>query len=357
MSKLYNVLGLMSGTSLDGLDIAYLETDGEGRVEPGPGLTFPYSADFQTRLRSILGGKGKVEEVENELTRLHLKAIQEFMAQFQLPPIDLIGIHGHTILHDPKNRKTWQITKGQILADELKIPVIADMRQADVQAGGQGAPLVPLYHQARAKNLPKPLAIVNIGGVANITYITEKDLWAFDTGTGVALLNDWIHRHTGKGFDESGAIAAGGKIDQEKIKSWLQDSYFKLPPPKSLDRDHFKAKLRVDDLSLEDGAATLAAFTAQTIALSKIHLPQAPKAWFIAGGGRLHSFIMKMLAEYMQMEVKPVEALGWSGDFLEAEAFGYLAVRSVKALPLSLPTTTGVKQPITGGVLFKPASL
>jgi anhydro-N-acetylmuramic acid kinase len=342
----------MSGTSLDGIDVAMVKTDGKERVLPGPSLTIPYPAAFRERLRSVLGGAGPVAEVEDELTRLHAEAVGEFLRRYPATTVDIIGFHGHTILHRPAERRTWQLGDGELLARLVGLDVVADFRSADVAAGGEGAPLAPLFHAALATALPKPLAVLNIGGVANVTWIGETDaILAFDTGPGNALIDDWVRRNTGAPADINGALAGAGHASAAHLARFLSSSFFERPPPKSLDRNDFRAFIP-DDLSVADGAATLTEMTAAAIAAALRHLPRQACQWLVCGGGRHNPALMEALGRRLGGSVRPVEAVGWNGDALEAEAFGYLAVRSILGLPLSLPSTTGVTRPTSGGRLF-----
>ena len=265
--------------------------------------------------------------------------------------VSLIGFHGQTILHRPEQRWTWQIGDGALLARLTGIPVVNDFRSADVRAGGQGAPLVPLYHAAlvrESKSLTPPIAMINIGGVANVTYVGRDEILAFDTGPGNAPIDDWAHRHTGKPVDEDGALARRGKVDDRVLTDMLDRDFFLRVPPKSLDRMDFNTDA-VEHLSPEDGAATLSAFTAASIARAREHFPEPATTWIVMGGGRLNPKLMEELRARVNAPVLSAEDAGWRGDFIEAEAFAYLAARSRKGLPLSLPTTTGVGQPISGG--------
>jgi anhydro-N-acetylmuramic acid kinase len=342
----------MSGTSLDGIDVAMIETDGRDRVVPGPSLTVPYSPRFRERLRSVLGGIGYVAKVEEELTRLHAEAAERFLHEHPTNEIDVVGFHGHTILHRPAERRTWQIGDGALLSRSLGIDVVADFRSADVAAGGEGAPLAPLFHAALAAAMPKPLAILNIGGVANVTWIGEEaEILAFDTGPGNALIDDWVRRHTGAAADFDGALARVGRVSTTHVERFLGRPFFERPPPKSLDRDDFRDVMPTE-LSLEDGAATLTEMTAAAVASATPHFPAPAGQWLVTGGGRHNPALMEALRRRLNVAVRPVEAVGWNGDALEAQAFAYLAVRSIEGLPLSLPSTTGVPQPTCGGRLF-----
>lgn len=342
----------MSGTSLDGIDVAMVETDGRDRVIAGPALTISYPPEFRDRLRSVLGGVGPVGEVECGLTRLHAEAVEQFLGRHPKAAVDVVGLHGHTILHRPAERRTWQIGDGALLAGWLGLDVVADFRSADVTAGGEGAPLAPLFHAALAADLPKPIAVLNIGGVANATWIgDEAEILAFDTGPGNALIDDWVRRHTGKNADVDGAIARSGDISRAHVEQLLAAPYFRRAPPKSLDRDDFRDVLPFE-LSLPDGAATLTEMTAATAAAATRHFPVPVRQWLITGGGRHNPALMEALRRRLEAPVRPVEAIGWDGDALEAQAFAYLAVRSMAGLPLSLPSTTGVPRPTRGGRLY-----
>lgn len=364
---MYTALGLMSGTSMDGIDAALVRTDGFDRVEGGAWLTLPYEPAFRQRLRSCLGGQGPVAEVERDLTDLHAAVVARLLDRAGVPAaaVDLLGFHGHTILHAPDARRTWQIGDGGRLAALTGIAVACDFRSADVAAGGQGAPLVPLFHAALSAGLPRPLAILNIGGVANVTWLGRggggegggegegEAVLAFDTGPGNALIDDWVLRHTGRAYDGGGALAASGRVDTAILDHLMSHPWFAAPPPKSLDRDAWNPAC-VDGLPAADGAATLAAFTAGAVERAAGHLPEAPLRWLVAGGGRHNAVLMAMLRRRLGVPVDPVEAVGWQGDALEAQAFGYLAVRTRLGLPLSLPGTTGVPRPMPGGRLFHP---
>ena len=351
--RLWRAIGLMSGTSLDGIDVALVETDGGERVFPGPALTVPYREAFRKRLRSVLGGVGPVAEVEDELTRLHAAAVGEFLRHHPATAADVVGFHGHTILHYPAERRTWQLGDGTLLARLLGLDVIADFRSADVAAGGEGAPLAPLFHAALAAALPKPLAVLNIGGVANVTWIgAPSEILAFDTGAGNALIDDWMRQHTAGAADIDGALARAGHASAPHIERFLASPFFERPPPKSLDRDDFRDFVP-EGLSLEDGAATLTEMTAAGVAAAARHFPAPASEWLVCGGGRHNPALMEALNRRLQAPVHPVEAVGWDGDALEAQAFAYLAVRSILGLPLSLPSTTGVTRPTSGGRRFR----
>ena len=347
-------IGLMSGTSMDGVDAAMIKTDGIHILEHGPALSKSYSPEFRNRFRQYLGKREASDRIVEEFTRLNADAVNALLADttFDKQDISVVGFHGQTLFHDPQNGVTVQIGDGALLSTLTGIDVVCDFRTSDVASGGEGAPLAPLYHQALARDLAGPIAILNLGGVGNVTYVNKDNILAFDTGPASAMLDDWVNRKAALPFDEDGKLAAAGSIDQSALKSLLDNPYFAKTPPKSLDRDDFSAK-PVEELSLEDGAATLTAFTVATVALALDHMPQKPIRWLVTGGGRKNKTFMASIAKAVNAPVDPVEAVGWRGDELEAEAFAYLAVRSLNGLSLSVPTTTGVKIPMTGGQLYR----
>lgn len=351
-NKVYTAIGLMSGTSLDGIDVALVRTDGMDYTQLIDFETFPYDEATKTAIRGVFGRRHADEQTaaaEKLLTEAHIKAVKAFgyMA-------DIVGFHGQTILHDPSQKFTWQIGDSALLAQETAMDVIGDFRQADIKAGGQGAPLLPICHRAFAIGIEKPIAVLNLGGVGNITWLGEdhNDILAFDTGPGNALIDDLVKAKSGQDFDRDGWLARTGKVNQGMLDEWLGHEYFKKNVPKSLDRDEWDVK-SVYDLELKDGVATLSEFTVQSVLKSLDHLPGTPRALCVAGGGRHNSFIMERLRKELDYDVHPVEALGWNGDMLEAQGFAYMAVRSLLGLAITLPTTTGVPEPMTGGALYK----
>ncbi len=361
-------IGLMSGTSLDGVDVALIETDGERIGAFGPTGYRAYSDSERDLLRRGLADAvsltnrdarlGVLADAEQLVTRAHAEAVENFLRTNAISraDIDVVGFHGQTVLHRPEQKLTVQIGDGPALSKALGLPVVFDLRAADVAAGGQGAPLVPVYHRALVKSLHKdgPTVVVNIGGVANITYIDGDTLIACDTGPGNALLDDFMLRRTAVAVDRDGQTAAKGRADQDWITQALSRPFFNAPPPKSLDRNDFAA-LTIDGMSTEDGAATLTAFTAASIAKIVSMLPQVPASWIVVGGGASNPTLTRMLGERLTPAVVARGSdLGWSGDAIEAQAFAYMAVRSLKRLPLTFPGTTGVPAPLTGGVLAKP---
>ena len=389
MAKPLRALGLMSGTSLDGIDVAMLTTDGTDSVERGPSATYPYPPEFRAQLIVALADAkavaarhdrpGCLADVERELTELHADAVRKFLHINGIDPasIDVIGFHGQTVVHRPARmvqrtisppralldvprisaetvefQLTVQLGDGPLLAMLTNIDVVYDLRAADAEAGGQGAPLVPVYHQALAARVPeRPAAFLNLGGVGNVTWIGDgQALIAFDTGPGNALIDDWVHQHTGRSHDTDGVLALSGQVNEAALAELLRHNYFGELPPKSLDRNTFSLD-PVSRLSLEDGAATLVAFTAATVSLAVPLFPQPPASWIVCGGGRRNTALMLALAGRLAAAVAPAEVLNLDGDSLEAEAWAFLAVRSLRHLPITFPMTTGVSAPMTGGVL------
>ena len=355
-------LGLMSGTSLDGIDVAAIQTDGLSDITYGPTLTIPYSEELQASIRSILGAtkpSPKIMEIERHITECHGEAISLFLKTHDLSKesIDCVGFHGQTILHQSPKKfpqgRTWQIGDGQCLADLTGLKIIGKLRDNDVAHGGEGAPLVPIFHQALCKDLPHPVIVINIGGIANVTWINEDEILAFDTGPGNALINDWVHHHISAPYDQDGALASLGSVDKALVKKWCEHPYFSITPPKSLDR--LDLTFSPDLLSLEDGSATLSALTIESIYKASTFFPAPPKSIILAGGGRHNPVLLEGLKKkWISTPFHTADDMGWSSDFLEAQAFAYLAIRSQKSLPITFPETTGAPYPLTGGVCYDP---
>jgi anhydro-N-acetylmuramic acid kinase len=369
-------IGLMSGTSMDGIDLAILRTDGVNEITFGPSMAVAYEAAFRRRIEASLetaksivrreDRPGDLAELEREITLRHAAAVGEFIrtlpAAWQNP--DLIGFHGQTVLHRPHLGVTVQLGDGALLARETGVPVVYDMRANDMTHGGQGAPLVPAYHAALARSLPEPYAgmkptvFVNVGGISNITYVPDKgDPVAFDTGPGNTLIDQWVSREGGVPYDAGGTIASEGGVVTEVAERYLGNPFFQKSGPKSLDRNDFTLAL-AEGLELSDGARTLAHVSAEAILKSVEHLPEPPKLWIVCGGGRKNPHIVGDLragAEKAGAQVIVAEDAGLNGDATEAEAWAYLAVRSALGLPLTFPTTTGCGVPVSGGLRAEPS--
>jgi anhydro-N-acetylmuramic acid kinase len=357
------VIGAISGTSMDGIDIALIETDGRAIVRTGPGRTVAYPAALRGELQAFLSDPSQAErnpltELDERVTDVFTDAIGLFIDEEgrDRSKIDLIGLHGQTVFHRPERRFTRQLGQGQRMADQLGIDVVDSFRLADVAQGGHGAPFAPLYHAALASCLVQPLMVLNLGGVGNITYLDGETIIAFDTGPASALIDDLVLRRFGLPFDEGGRIASRGKVDRVVLDELMANPFFQEPAPKSLDRNNFHKRAKiVERLADDDAVATLAAFTIEAAVAALRQVPDKPVRWLVTGGGRHNAFFMHGLAQRLDVPVEPVEAVGWNGDLIEAQCFGYLAVRSMLGLPLSLPTTTGVPAPMPGGVLRRAA--
>lgn len=358
-SPVLRALGLMSGTSVDGVDVALIETDGERIYRFGPSLTVPYDDELRRRIRAVFGAEkpgSEIDRAERLVTEAHVAAANKWAAETgaSVSTIDIVGFHGQTITHRPEKRFTWQIGDGAVLARALGVRVVNDLRSADVAAGGQGAPLVPVYHAALVRDLARPLAVVNVGGVANVTWIgTDDSLLAFDTGPGNGPIDDWCMRRAGLRFDKDGALAAAGKVDRTRLERFSENRYFQRKPPKSLDRGDFN-EVWAEGLGAADGAATLTRGTARAIALAARHFPAPVTQWIVCGGGARNPTLLQAIAEETGGDVVPAPKLGWDSDAIEAQAFAFLAVRSLRGLPITFPTTTGAPRAMTGGRLHSP---
>lgn len=362
---------------MDGIDLAMLRSDGGDVVERGPSAFVAYEAAFRRRIEAGLEAAKRIAErtqrpgdlaaIEAELTARHGRAVREFLARTDVAAwgtAELVGFHGQTVLHRPADRLTVQLGDGAALARQVGLPVVYDMRAADMVAGGQGAPLVPAYHAALARSLAGagrsfPMAFVNIGGISNISWVDETgDPVAFDTGPGNTLIDQWVSREGGVPYDAGGTIASEGGIAAAVVARYLDNPFFERPGPKSLDRNDFTLE-PADGLELADGARTLAAVSAQAILKATAHMPSAPRLWILCGGGRKNPHIvadLKAGAASQGAEVILAEEAGLDGDATEAEAWAYLAIRSRAGLPLTFPSTTGCRAPAAGGVLAMPGS-
>ncbi len=375
MAEIKTAIGLMSGTSMDGIDVALLRTDGRDHVERGPSMGIAYDPAFRNSLKQALDDAKTITErrqrpanlieIERELTLRHAKAIRIFLKENRIVPadIDVVGFHGQTVLHRPDQALTVQLGDGALLSQETGIAVVYDMRANDMVHGGQGAPLIPIYHASLAATLAstadvqRPVTFVNIGGISNLTFVgTDGSIVAYDSGPGNALIDQWVETHAGIPYDQGGMIASEGRVLSELSDRYLSSPFFTAPKRRSLDRNDFLPPQR-RDASLEDGARTLAHVTAAAILKSAGHLPEPPKSFIICGGGRLNRIIMDdlaVLAAEQHAVAITAEAVGLNGDTMEAEAWAYLAVRSLAGLPLTFPATTGVRKPVSGGVFAAP---
>ena len=364
MTGMMRALGLMSGTSMDGVDAALVETDGETIGGFGPSVFVAYDDAERAVLRGALGawpGDAGLEAVEALVRRVHGRAVAA------LPGAEVVGFHGQTLAHAPQGRGTHQIGRGDLLAAECGVPVVWDFRSADVASGGEGAPLVPVFHFACARRMGAvaPVAFLNLGGVGNVTWVDPAAagpevagaLLAFDTGPGNALIDDFLAARLGAAFDSGGEIAAKGVVHLDVLSDLAGHPHLARTPPKSLDRQEFHVFLeRVAGLSTEDGAATLTALSAACVAAAAAHFPKPVERWLVCGGGRLNRTLMAMIGQRSNAAVETVEEVGLDGDMLEAQAFAHLAVRVLRGVPTSLPGTTGCRVPVCGGRISRPGS-
>ncbi len=375
-------IGLMSGTSLDGIDAALIETDGEAQVRAIAFRGEPWSDAARAQLAEATRmaltfdrprASPPIVAAGELVTRAHVFAVHKLLADAGVAAadVDVIGFHGQTIAHRPDRGWTWQIGDGAAMARATGIVTVSDFRSADVAAGGQGAPLIPIYHAALAAGLEGAIAVLNLGGVGNITFIPASAtdhfshemapetldrtgaLVAFDTGPANGLIDSWVEAETGARYDAGGALAAAGRVDETVLTAMLDHPFFAAPAPKSLDRNDFTIQ-PARGLAAADGAATLTAFTAACVAEALTQLPTRPTRLLVAGGGRHNPTMLAMIAERTGLVPEPSDTLGWNGDAMEAEGFAYMAVRTLKRLPISFPGTTGVPRPMCGGVIARP---
>ncbi|MEP1231176.1 MAG: anhydro-N-acetylmuramic acid kinase [Litorimonas sp.] len=367
--KPYIALGLMSGTSLDGIDAAFIETNGKDILSFGPSLCLPYPdrSLLQDTIKSALvwGFEGPRPEIfsraQDYLDRAHIRAVNRICT---VHPdwgqrLDVIGYHGQTVLHYPAQDgfmgQSVQLGNGAALAAEFGVPCVYDFRSADIAANGQGAPLAPIYHEAlcRSSMFFGRVAVVNIGGVSNVTFVApDTDLRASDCGPGNGPLDSWVEHHSGKAYDKDGTLSMAGNVRQDLVDNWFKRDFFSRPMPRSADRYDFDVLDELRGVSLTNGAASLAAFCAQAIARDVKGF--APDTVIICGGGRHNKAIMQMLSAHIDAEILTSENVAWDGDGLEAQAFAFLAVRSLRRFPISFKGTTGVAQDMSGGVVALP---
>ena len=354
-------LGMMSGTSLDGVDAAVLVTDGHDILGFGEVEYRSYSAEERAVIAAGFGmwQGAEVQAAARVVEAAHLDLLSD------MEPVDIIGFHGQTLAHAPRFQGTLQVGDGALLANAVNCPVVWDFRSADVELGGEGAPLAPFFHHACARyaGIKEPVAFLNLGGVGNVTWVDASHarpqddgaLLAFDTGPANAPLNDLMQVRLGKPYDEGGKLAAKGEVEQGALELFLAEPYFARIPPKSLDRNDFAEMVAlVRELSDADAAATLTAMCAAGVAEAMQHCPSLPSRVLVTGGGRNNPVLMQMLSVSLDCPVVPIEEIGLDGDMLEAQAFAYLAVRVARGLPTSCPSTTGVRAAVGGGTVSVP---
>lgn len=362
---MHYVIGLMSGTSRDGVDAALIKTDGVNSVDAVAFHFEPYPGSLKAMIADVCdiamdsqqpGSSQPISYCETLLDERHLAATNILLKKANLSAreVSVIGLHGHTIAHRADLGWTWQIGKPEFLANYFNIPVMSNMRDYDVMFGGQGAPLIPVFHRALFADSLSPVAVLNLGGVANLTFIgSDGALVAFDCGMASALIDDWMSQKTNNQFDEGGEFAASGMVDQGLLKAMLDHPFFSASFPKSLDRADFNLDL-IEGLSAKDGAATLTAFSAKAVAMGLEQFPARPKRLIVCGGGRKNDTMLQMIEQYAGIPTVKTDDLGWDGDAIEAQGFAYLAYRCLHGLPITYPGTTGVAEPMSGGILTRP---
>ena len=368
-SKIYTALGLMSGTSADGIDVAILMTDGKTKMNLGPSDYYPFSKSFSAKIKSIFKKKLNIEkskkqkrivQIENEFTHLNLIAINKFLKKNKInkKKINVIGFHGQTISHNPSNGYSWQIGNSQKLANLLNIKVVSNFRENDIKNGGQGAPLTPIFHYYLTKKIKKKICFINLGGISNVTYFNHgsktglHNILAFDAGPCCSLIDDWVSENSNKRFDNFGLLARKGNVKKKIIHNFLKKSYFSKLPPKSLDRSFFSLSL-LRKLNIEDGTATLNNLVAESLLKAFDYFPNNPDLCILSGGGRLNKFLVELISNKIKKsQILLAEKYNWNGDSIEAYAFAYLSVRKLLNLPVTFPKTTGTKRPLTAGQIF-----
>jgi anhydro-N-acetylmuramic acid kinase len=345
----------MSGTSADGADVALIATDGENAIEFFGGLTLPYERELRARLLEASQHDVPLTElarVERDITLHHADAVAQYVKMMpqESEGVDLIGFHGHTVRHITSELICWQIGNPWLLAERTGMRVVSDFRRHDIAVGGQGAPLVAMFHRALFTHEPRPTVILNLGGVANITWLGQnEEVVAGDTGPGCGLIDEWIEEMAGLSHDKDGEIAKRGRVDQSIVEAALATPFFSKPLPRSADRFDFD-HVDVSGLSVEDGAATLCAVTVQAIVRAVRTMPGQPEVLWVTGGGVHNPVIMRMLSENFP-RVRNVREMNLNPDTLEAECFAWLAMRHTKGFPLTIPETTGCSRAVCGGTI------
>ncbi len=356
-------IGLESDTAISGVDAALIQTDGVDIFERGVTLSRPYSPAMREAITAVLGESGQrdlnyLRQVEDQVTAHHISAVQELLDSQNLSPrqIDVIGFSGHTVLNRPQEKLSIQIGNAQMMLDAFGIPVVNRFYQTDLLSGGQGAPIFPVYYEALARPLPKPLVIFSIGGISSLTYIgVNGELIAFDAGPGNVLIDTWMQKHLGAEMDFDGLWAAKGNVDERLLHRLLQHPSILRTPPKALERTDFLPLLTdVEGSSLADGAATLTALTGEALVqASQKFIPEIPTQYIVTGGGAYNPTMVKYLKQHLTAPVKTADEIGWDAMCLDAQSFAFLAVRCLFGLPLTYPTTTGVEFPLSGGKIWK----
>jgi len=365
MNRKFFSLGLMSGTSMDGVDASIIKSDGEKFIEIIDDFYLKYDDQIKLKLKRIIdlcSSKDQffkiskdIQDIEKKITLYHVRACKLIIKKNKNIRLDLIGFHGQTILHKPKKGYSIQIGDSQLLSKLTNTSVISNFRENDISNGGQGAPLAPIYHKLILNKIKAtlPSAIINIGGISNITYFeNDNKLVGFDTGPGNYLIDKWVQSQKNIQFDKDGLIAKSGKVSEKLLKKILSNRYYKKKPPKSLDVKDFNFK-NFNKISLEDGAATLSMLTVKSIGNAINNFAKYPNKILLSGGGRKNKFITNNIKKILKCPVCLIDDYNFNGDFIESQTFAFLAIRSYLKKNITYPTTTGVKNPSSGGLLFK----
>ena len=358
-----NALGLMSGTSLDGVDIALIKTDGNEEIILKYSKTYPYNQSLVDSIKIFINSRKNIKQTSLLITKFHAKSINSFIKNYNLNSneIDIIGFHGQTIFHSPNQKWTWQMGDGKYLSSLVRIPVISNFRYRDICLGGQGAPLIGIWHKALLNNLNNikyPCVFLNIGGVSNITYIEQKNNipYSFDIGIGNGPLDFIMQKFYNKNFDENGKISLHGEINYQSINNILNDPWFKIAPPKSIDKNYLNNLLflNINHLNPEDQAATISRLITMQLKESFKFFSLKPNSLYVSGGGVKNLAMMKGISEGYSGILLSLDDNNWNADAMEAQAFAYLAVKSIKSLPYTFNKTTGVNAATTGGLINFP---
>jgi len=365
MTKNFYSLGLMSGTSVDGIDASIIKSDGEQFLEIVDNLYLKYGKELRLKLKSVIDScsskddfkklSNNIKEIEKKMTLEHARACELIIEKNKKIKIDIIGFHGQTVIHKPYEGYSLQIGDSKLLSKQMGKTVVSNFRENDILNGGQGAPLTPIYHKLILSKIKSshPSVIINIGGISNITYLEDKNkIISFDSGPGGYLIDKWVKKHSSFEFDDKGLIAESGKLNENILGEILNNSYYKKNPPKSLDVKDFNLS-DLNKLSFEDGCATLSMLTAKTICMAINNLKEKPNKILISGGGRKNSFIIKNIKNIAKSPVYLIDEFNFNGDFIESQAFAFLAIRSYMKKFITFPDTTGVSKPCLGGMIFK----
>jgi len=358
-----NALGLMSGTSLDGVDIALIKTDGNEEIILKYSKTYPYNQSLVDSIKIFINSRKNIKQTSLLITKFHAKSINSFIKNYNLNSneIDIIGFHGQTIFHSPNQKWTWQMGDGKYLSSLVRIPVISNFRYRDICLGGQGAPLIGIWHKALLNNLNNikyPCVFLNIGGVSNITYIEQKNNipYSFDIGIGNGPLDFIMQKFYNKNFDKNGKISLHGEINYQSLNNILNDPWFKKIPPKSIDKNYLNNLLflNINHLNPEDQAATISRLITMQLKESFKFFSLKPNSLYVSGGGVKNLAMMKGISEGYSGILLSLDDNNWNADAMEAQAFAYLAVKSIKSLPYTFNKTTGVNAATTGGLINFP---